>query len=39
MNGKTWGVAKVFEKIDAAFYPEGRNYNQVVGIFNFRIQK
>lgn len=39
MNGKTWGVTKVFEKIDAAFYPGGRNYNQVVGIFNFRIQK
>lgn len=39
MGGKTWGIAKVFEKIDAAFYPGGRNYDQVVGIFNFRIQK
>lgn len=39
MSGKTWGIAKVFEKIDAAFYPGGRNYDQVVGIFNFRIQK
>lgn len=39
MSGKTWGIAKVFEKIDEAFYPSGRNYDQVVGIFNFRIQK
>lgn len=39
MSGKTWGFAKVIEKIDAAFYPSGRNYNQVVGIFKFKIQK
>lgn len=39
LEGKTWGLAKIVEKIDAAFYPQGRNDNQVVGIFKFRIQK
>lgn len=39
LEGKTWGLAKIVEKIDVAFYPQGRNNNQVVGIFKFRIQK
>ena len=39
LEGKTWGLAKIVEKIDDAFYPQGRNYDQVVGIFNFKIQK
>lgn len=39
LEGKTWGLAKIIETIDAAFYPQGRNYNQVVGIYKFRIQK
>lgn len=39
LKGKTWGLAQIVEKIDDAFYPHGRNYDQVVGIFNFGIQK
>lgn len=39
LEKKTWGLAHIIEKIDGAFYPKGRNYDQVVGIFNFRIQK
>ena len=36
---KTWGLAQIVKNIDKAFYPQGRNYDQVVGIFNFGIQK
>ena len=39
LEGKTWGLAKIIEKIDEAYYPQGRNYNQVIGVFKFRIQK
>jgi len=39
MSGKTWGLEKIIEKIDNAYYPKGRNNNQVVGVFRFRIQK
>lgn len=39
LEGKTWGLEKIIDKIDAAFYPSGRNYDQIVGIFKFRIQK
>lgn len=39
MSGKTWGLEKIIEKIDYAYYPNGRNNNQVVGVFKFRIQK
>ena len=39
MSGKTWGLEKIIEKIDNVYYPSGRNTNQVVGVFKFRIQK
>lgn len=39
MDGKTWGFESIIKNIDKAFYPNGRDYNQIVGTFKFGIQK